>query len=145
MKKNHIVVCVTILLSLSGLFSACSESPVSGDGTNDNTPSTNDNGLPKGGPGVYVAGHEFNGSKNVAKYWKDGVAVPLSDGTHNVYARSIFVTNGDVYVAGYELTNSKYVAKYWKNGVAIALTDGTQHSFAYSIVLSGTNVYVAGC
>jgi hypothetical protein len=54
------------------------------------------------GKDVYTAGYEANGEpgwdmnggeiiKQVAKYWKNGVAVPLSDGKDNYYATSIFV------------------------------------------------------
>jgi len=40
---------------------------------------------------VYVAGYEDNGSVSVAKYWKNGHAVSLTDGTKNAHAESIVV------------------------------------------------------
>jgi len=43
------------------------------------------------GTDVYVAGFENNGTKDVAKVWKNGVATSLTDGTNWATARSIFV------------------------------------------------------
>lgn len=41
---------------------------------------------------VYIAGYEYNADgKAVAKYWKNGVAVNLSNGAYSEFATSIFV------------------------------------------------------
>jgi hypothetical protein len=93
---------------------------------------------------VYIAGYESNGTKDVAKYWKNGVATSLTDGTQNARARAIQVVGTDVYVAGYEFNGTKDVAKIWKNGVATSVTDGTQTADARAIQVVGTDVYVAG-
>src|SRR5678815_5585457 len=96
---------------------------------------------------IYVSGAEENGSVYVAKYWKNGKAVPLTDGTNSAWAGSVVVVGDDVYVAGSEFKGSVSIAKYWKNGQAIALTDGSQQAAANatnSIVVAGSNVYVAG-
>ncbi len=93
---------------------------------------------------VYVAGFESNGTKAVAKYWKNGVATSLTDGTQNAYAFAIQVVGTDVYVAGYESNGTKNVAKLWKNGVATSLTDGTQNADARAITVVGTDVYLSG-
>jgi len=85
---------------------------------------------------VYVAGLEESGSGSVAKYWKNGQAVALTDGTTNAAATSIFVSGNDVYVCGYVNGN----AMYWKNGNPVTLGDGN----ATSIAVSGNDVYVAG-
>ncbi|WP_439555861.1 histidine kinase dimerization/phospho-acceptor domain-containing protein [Dyadobacter sp.] len=42
---------------------------------------------------VYVSGGAYNGSKNVAKYWKNGTPIVLSDGSQDVFASAIAVSN----------------------------------------------------
>ena len=96
---------------------------------------------------VYVAGWESNGVHQVAKYWKNGVAVSLSDGSKNEGVVGIAVSGNDVYVGGIEYSNTApYNAsvKYWKNGVPVNLTDGSNHTLTSSIAVSGNDVYVAG-
>ena len=85
---------------------------------------------------VYVAGFEESGSGYVAKYWKNGQAVSLTDGTTDAAASSIYVSGNDVYVCGSIDGN----AIYWKNGNPVTLGDGD----ATSIAVSGNDVYVAG-
>lgn len=93
---------------------------------------------------VYVAGDESNGQVLVAKYWKNGAAVPLTNGAHNARAFAIAVSGRDVYVAGGESNERVDVAMYWKNGIPVALTDGTNQAFAVGLAVSGADVYVAG-
>jgi hypothetical protein len=78
-------------------------------------------GLSISGANVYVAGSEFNGTYEVAKVWKNGTPISLSDGTRYAYATAIGLSGADVYLAGYDGNT----AKVWKNGVSTSLTDGT--------------------
>src|SRR5260370_38152401 len=94
------------------------------------------------GSDVYVAGIESNGTNDVAKYWKNGVSVELTDGTHQGFVNSIFVDGTDLYVAGGETEPGITKSKYWKNGVPVVLENG---EMAQSIPASGTGGYVAAC
>ncbi len=89
---------------------------------------------------VYVAGMDFNGSHNVAKLWKNGVAASLTDGTLDAVANSVFVSGSDVFIAGY-VSNYGVV---WQNGVVTQLTNGYTYSMANSVYVAGPDVYVAG-
>ncbi|MBK9795260.1 MAG: hypothetical protein IPP58_01955 [Holophagaceae bacterium] len=82
------------------------------------------------GGDVYVAGG-WSSDRNVgvAGYWKNGVPVPMTDGTKSAFAESIVVSGSDVYVAGYELDGTgKAVPTYWKNGEALPLAGPTSGS-----------------
>lgn len=93
-------------------------------------------------PTVYVSGYENNSAVSVAKYWKNGSPVALTDGTKAAAAYSLFVSNNDIYAAGYEYQANTSLAKYWKNGTAIVL--GANASEAKAIFVNGTDVYVGG-
>jgi len=96
-------------------------------------------------PDVIVGGIELNGTNGIAKYWKNGTATAVSDGSKYEIIYSMKVSGSDIYLAGYETaSNGISIAKYWKNGTAVPLTDGTHNAKAYSIFIVGTDVYVAG-
>jgi hypothetical protein len=82
---------------------------------------------------VYVAGYE----DYVAKYWKNGSPVTLTDCSN---ATSIAVVGSDVYVAGADGGG----AKYWKNGNPVTLSNGSRLGWTTSIAVSRNDVYVAG-
>ena len=87
---------------------------------------------------VYTAGSESNGTKDVAKVWKNKKAIFKTDGSKNAIARSVYVVGDDVYVAGGE----GGVTKVWKNGEELyELAD--KGSVSCIVVYNG-DVYVAG-
>ena len=95
-------------------------------------------------PDVYVAGSESNGHFSVAKYWKNGKEVLLSDGTSDAKTRAIKVKGDKIYVAGYEKVNGQNVAKSWENGQPELLSVDQTLSVAVDVLLSGEDVYYAG-
>lgn len=94
---------------------------------------------------IYIAGFEINSSNRyIARYWKDGTAIVLTNGTQDAEASSIYAVGNDVYVAGYESNGTKKVAKLWKNGVATNLSNGTNDAAANAVLVNNNNLYVAG-
>jgi len=65
---------------------------------------------------IYICGYETNSTKSIAKYWNNGVQVPLKDGKDDGFALSIYVLGNNVYVVGYAFAQHLDGAKYWKNG-----------------------------
>lgn len=104
------------------------------------------------GKDIYIAGREFNGQQNssgvrqaVAKYWKNGTEVILTDGTQNSWAKAIKVYGKDVYVSGFITVDNKRVAAYWKNGTLVEIGNkDAGESEATGIAVSGSDVYVSG-
>lgn len=138
MKINmlHPALCLLAFMSLATI--SCNKDDNSG----------NNPGTPPAVTNVYVAGTEINSAgKNVAKYWKNGQAVILTNGSRDAVARSIFVSGNDVYVAGFQDKAGSVLnlATYWKNGTVYTLgITGGPFDAANSIFVSGDDVYAAG-
>jgi len=113
------------------------------------------------GGDVYVAGFENSGQMaklpswdvyyypSVAKLWKNGKSLELTDGTFNAKALSVYVDGKDVYAVGFEERDgsglNRFVAKLWKNGNVINLSSSQGlGSHASSVFVSDGDVYVAG-
>jgi hypothetical protein len=84
---------------------------------------------------VYICGYERNlNNRLVAKYWKNGVPVNLTDGTKNADAKDIFILGTDIYIAGYEVNDAgRSIGKYWKNGIPANITDENNNGELRSI------------
>jgi len=98
----------------------------------------------------YVAGVEIVGGVSVAKLWKNGSAMELSDRTRNGDAKSVSIATVSgltvAYVAGDETgSDNVSTAKVWVNSNAntITLGDG-KDSKANSVFADGSDFYVAG-
>jgi hypothetical protein len=97
------------------------------------------------GSDVHVVGWESTLDSVIAKYWKNGVAVPVTHNTKYGYSNYIKLDGNVTYIAGGEVNPGKNeAAKYWKNGTEFALTDGTWYANANMIEVVDGNVYVAG-
>jgi hypothetical protein len=97
------------------------------------------------GPGVYAAGHEVVGGKNVATLWVNGAPTRL--GGQDSDANSVFVTaDGDVYVAGAGGASYLRAATLWVNGAAATLggPDSLPSSAESVFVTTAGDVCVAG-
>ena len=104
---------------------------------------------------IYVAGYEHNGpygtasAQAVAKLWKNGTPINLTDGSRSTFPASVFVQGNDVFVCGIEEINNsgsmyESMAMYWKNGIPFKLSPGIKNTAALSISAVGSDVYVAG-
>ncbi|OPC39228.1 hypothetical protein [Elizabethkingia anophelis] len=90
------------------------------------------------GNDLYVCGWSYlQGEKRRAKYWKNGIATVLTDGTKEAWVTSILAEGDDVYVTGYE----DYKAVYWKNNVKHELPEGNN---AEQIIIHNGDVYILG-
>ncbi len=98
-------------------------------------------------PIVYVVGFEYDGNKNIAMLWKNGVPIPLSNGAFSAQANSVFVSGTDIYIGGDAYIddgpNYQYKAKIWKNGVGSFISNITNSSLK-SLYVVGNDVYAAG-
>jgi hypothetical protein len=107
------------------------------------------NAIAVAGNDVYLAGKESkfnntNDTTSIAKYWKNGTATSLTDGTNYAVATGIALLGNDVYVCGYEIAGGHYVAILWKNGSPTVLTAPNHTGIAFALCTSGNDIYIAG-
>jgi hypothetical protein len=91
--------------------------------TSNNTSETGATSVFVSGTDVYVAGHDRN--YYIARYWKNGIPVDLTDSQNGGQANSIVIDGTNVWLAGnYKpLTFGNKFASYWRNnGVPSALS-----------------------
>lgn len=93
---------------------------------------------------VYVVGYENVGGKITSKYWKNGVAVVLSDPKYTTYANSIFVDQDNVYAAGFADALEDRSLKVWKNGQSTTLISSAPVIRGATVMVEQSDVYVIG-
>lgn len=92
---------------------------------------------------VYIAGSQINeGGIQVAKYWKNGTAVTLSDGTSTTTTSAIALFGNSIYVIGTEYKASTLI-KLWKDGIEQSIT-ASAGSSGFDIFATETDLYIAG-
>jgi hypothetical protein len=110
-------------------------------------------------PKSEIVGYEYKGDMRMGKYWKNGVATYLSDGTTDVQVFSVSVSGTDVFMAGVEKNESgsmyddaSKMPRFWKNGTSIGMnvfdfgvgaSVGTS-GVATSVYAFGSTAYIAG-
>jgi len=78
------------------------------------------------GTDLYVGGYESNGTRQVAKVWKNGTPLQtLSDGRNTGEVTGLAVAGTDVYAGG-TVDFGGGLATLWKNGVATPLNSGNK-------------------
>ena len=85
-----------------------------------------------------------SGFRLVAKMWKNGKGINLTDQKRHSEANSIYISGKDIYITGTEFTGRTFIAKVWKNGKATNLINDEFATIAKSIYVTGDDVYVAG-
>jgi hypothetical protein len=96
------------------------------------------------GTDVYVAGYSnptlFTAGSvpYTAQYWKNGVAVPLSDGINGAKAFTIKASGSAVYTGGFSSNGAEAIATLWENHTPSTWTSGTMAAVVLSVDLRPT-------
>ncbi|HTH57065.1 MAG TPA: hypothetical protein VL728_13540 [Cyclobacteriaceae bacterium] len=95
---------------------------------------------------VYVAGYTLNAAgTQVAKFWRNGVATNLTDGTASAGATGIALSGPSVIVSGWDWSHhsdSTKVGKFWVNGSELEI-GGVCYS-TVAVAANKTDVCVLG-
>lgn len=94
---------------------------------------------------VYISGYRIETSMTIAKYWKNGSPVILSQNNSFTESATSVAVGGDsdVYVVGNLYEPPLSTMEYWKNGNLTSIHNNTLMN-ANSIAVSGNDVYAAG-
>jgi hypothetical protein len=100
------------------------------------------------GPNIYVAGWENSvtgqfSSSQIAKYWKNGIGIPLTGDNGDAQANGICLTDTDVYLIGSSVTTSTYHAYYWNKEGYHQLIGGGYPAYGTALTLVDGEVYAA--
>ncbi|WP_254411190.1 hypothetical protein [Dyadobacter diqingensis] len=103
-------------------------------------------GISISGSEVYTCGFTQNQIGPVAKYWRNGIEVNLSNSKNVTNAVAIAASGNDVHVVGFEFdrVTSRFTPKYWKNGIENNLDDSGNSALARDIAVAGKDVYIVG-
>jgi len=86
--------------------------------------------------------------KLVARYWKNGVPVTLTDSTLSAFAVSIIVKDNSIYVSGFEYTgafsSSNTNVYLWKDGIKTNLNSGIGNIIPFGLFIKDSDIFVAG-
>ena len=95
---------------------------------------------------VYACGYSLNGIKSIAKIWKNGTPINLSNENDFIIANAIAIHNSEVYVAGSEFDVTIYdnkESRVWKNGNIIE-NSKVEHSGFNSIQVTNEGIFTSG-
>lgn len=93
------------------------------------------------GSDVYVAGYSAptlyttGSSPYIAQYWKNGTAIPLTDGINGAKAFGIAVVGGSVYSAGFTSAGAGVMATIWRDGSPARLTVGNYNAVVLALAV----------
>jgi len=96
------------------------------------------------GSDVYVAGYAAPtlysaGSEPwTAQYWKNGKAIPLSDGIHGAKAFAITVVGDSIFTAGFTSAGAGVMATLWTNDSPARWTNGNQDALVLGLAVTTT-------
>jgi len=85
-------------------------------------------------PTLYTAGSE----PWTAQFWKNGTALPLSDGINGAKAFAIAVVGDSVFTAGFTSAGAGAIATIWRNGSPVRWTNGSLDAVVLALAVPST-------